>query len=87
MTSDTPGLLLYGRQDCHLCDLAEQMLLQVRPPPHYDKIDIDGNLDLLRHYGSSIPVLRASATGAELHWSFTVDSLQRWLTSQQQQAS
>ncbi len=80
-------LMLYSRQHCHLCDLAEQMLLALDPQPVYRKIDIADDVQLLRQYGSAIPVLRAVSTAAELRWPFTADSLLSWLLRQQQMAS
>ncbi len=73
--------LLFGRDDCHLCDLAEQVLLQSATPLPYRKVNIDDDLVLLRKYGTSIPVLRAESAAAELHWPFTAKSLQHWLQS------
>jgi hypothetical protein len=77
-----PELILYGRRDCHLCDLAEQLLQQTRPQQDYRKVDIETDLHLLRRYGSVIPVLYARTTAAELRWPFDAASLQRWLTQQ-----
>ena len=78
-----PELILYGRRDCHLCDLAEQLLQQTRSQQDYRKVDIDADLHLLRRYGSVIPVLCARTTAAELRWPFDAASLQQWLTQQQ----
>ena len=78
-----PELILYGRRDCHLCDLAEQLLQQTRSQQDYRKVDIDADLHLLRQYGSVIPVLCARTTAAELRWPFDAASLQQWLIQQQ----
>ncbi|GAB4115355.1 MAG: glutaredoxin family protein [Wenzhouxiangellaceae bacterium] len=83
MNINEPDLILYGRQDCHLCDEAEQLLQQLASPPHYAKVDIDGQLALLRAYGPRIPVLRARASSAELQWPFDAAGLQRWLAQWQ----
>jgi len=72
-------LILYGRHDCHLCDVAEQLLQQLEPEPAYAKVDIDGQLDLLRAYGNSIPVLRAVGNSEVLCWPFDAAAVQCWL--------
>lgn len=83
MNTAKPELILYGRHDCHLCDLAEQVLQQIEPRREFDKINIDDDLALLRRYGNAIPVLRVNTGMAELHWPFTTASLQRWLQQQE----
>jgi len=83
MNNTEPDLILYSRQDCHLCDEAEQLLQQLASPPSYTKVDIDGQLALLRAYGQRIPVLQARASRAELRWPFDAAGLQRWLAQSQ----
>ena len=61
-------LMLYQRDDCHLCDLALDVLAQARVPD-FDSVFIDGNAELEARYGDRVPVLRAQ-DGRELGWPF-----------------
>ena len=67
-------LVLYGRADCHLCDLAEREVadllkagaaagLQLRC------VDVDESPELAARYGLRVPVLRCP-DGSELDWPF-----------------
>lgn len=72
------GLILYQRDDCHLCDLALEVLAQARAPA-FDSVFIDDDDALEMRYGTRVPVLRESASGAELEWPFDADGVRRWL--------
>ncbi|HEV2606558.1 MAG TPA: glutaredoxin family protein [Xanthomonadaceae bacterium] len=61
-------LILYQRDDCHLYDLALDVLAQARVPD-FDSVFIDGNGELEARYGERVPVLRTEA-GRELGWPF-----------------
>ena len=61
--------VLYGTSACHLCELAEAMLL-ARPGVAFDTVDISESDELFERYGLLIPVLR-HPDGRELHWPFT----------------
>jgi len=61
-------LTLYQRDDCHLCDLALDVLAQARVPD-FDSVFIDGDAELEARYGERVPVLRTGA-GQELGWPF-----------------
>jgi hypothetical protein len=63
------GLILYQRDDCHLCDLALEVLAAARVP-EFDSVFIDGDAALEARYGVRVPVLRNDATGVELDWPF-----------------
>ena len=65
-------LVLYQRDDCHLCDLALDVLAAARVPD-FDSVFIDEDEALEERYGARVPVLRNDATGAELDWPFNVD--------------
>ena len=73
-----PRYLLYQRDDCHLCDLALEVLALARAP-EFDSVFIDGDAVLEARYGDRIPVLRDAARGLELDWPFDVDGLRRFL--------
>ena len=64
-------LTLYQRDDCHLCDLALEVLAAARSP-EFDSVFIDGDEALEQRYGVRVPVLRDQRSGAELDWPFDV---------------
>jgi glutaredoxin len=76
MTSDE-SLILYTRAGCHLCEVAAAMLeaagLEWRPA------DIDSSSELMRAYGTRVPVLRRSDTGEELDFPFDPSDLVRFV--------
>ena len=73
-----PQFILYQRDDCHLCDLALEVLAAARVP-EFDSVFIDGDEPLEARYGARIPVLRDQARGMEVDWPFDADQLKRWL--------
>ena len=70
--ANTVPLVLYQRDDCHLCDLALDVLAAARVPD-FDSVFIDEDEALEERYGARVPVLRNDATGVELDWPFDVD--------------
>jgi hypothetical protein len=76
------ALVLYGTSACHLCELAEDMLLDVqtlRPGLQFEKIDIANDDQLIERYGVRIPVLKRLSDDAELGWPFDDFTLREWL--------
>ena len=71
-------LILYQRDDCHLCDLALEVMARARVP-EFESVFIDADAQLEQRYGARVPVLRTMASGAELDWPFDVDRLRQWL--------
>ena len=71
-------LILYQRDDCHLCELALDLLARARAP-EFDSVFIDGDAALEVRYGERVPVLRDVARGRELEWPFDVGRLRGWL--------
>ena len=61
-------VLLYTRPDCHLCELAEPMLED--SGVNWQAVDIETDLNLIRKYGSHIPVLYRADIDRELFWPF-----------------
>ena len=53
------GVTLYTRVGCHLCDIAKDVLDDVRRerPFELTTIDIDTDPDLVRMYGEEVPVV------------------------------
>lgn len=77
-TGPGPRLTLFQRDDCHLCDLALEVLAAARVP-EFDSVFIDEDEALERRYGVRVPVLREEASGAELQWPFDVERVQVFL--------
>ncbi|MGO3126599.1 MAG: glutaredoxin family protein [Luteimonas sp.] len=76
MTAST--LILYQRDDCHLCDLALDVLANAGVPA-FDSVFIDDDPALEDRYGVRVPVLRDASDGRELDWPFDADAARRWL--------
>jgi hypothetical protein len=74
-----PALQLFQRDDCHLCDLALEVLAQARTP-EFESVFIDGDDALEARYGMRVPVLRDDR-GRELDWPFDADGLRGWLAA------
>lgn len=62
-------LVLYQRDDCHLCDQALAVLAAARAP-EFASVWIDGDDALETRYGTRVPVLHDDASGRELDWPF-----------------
>ena len=78
-------VLFYTTEHCHLCELAEALLVQtpIDPPIPVDVVDIAQSEDLVTRYGTRIPVLRRDDTGQELDWPFTQGELLAFLDRKQ----
>ena len=63
--------ILFQRDDCHLCDLALEVLAQAAFP-EFDSVIIDDDAALEAAYGDRVPVLRDAASGVELDWPFDI---------------
>ena len=73
-------LVLYQRDDCHLCDLAIDVLAQARAPD-FSSVFIDNDNALEARYGERVPVLREEESGRELDWPFDAARLREFLTA------
>ncbi|WP_368561748.1 glutaredoxin family protein [Pseudoxanthomonas sp. UTMC 1351] len=71
-------LILYQRDDCHLCDLALEVLAAARVP-EFGSVFIDEDDELEERYGMRVPVLRREDTSAELDWPFDQEKLRAFL--------
>ena len=71
-------LVLYQRDDCHLCDLAIDVLAQARAPD-FSSVFIDNDNALEARYGERVPVLREEESGRELDWPFDAARLNGFL--------
>ena len=76
MTVSEP-LILYSREDCHLCDLVASMM--DRAAVAWRPVDIDGDPELARKYGIYVPVLLHPGSGRELFFPFDEEALSQFL--------
>ena len=72
-------LILFQRDECHLCDLALGVLAAARAP-EFASVWIDGDDALEQRYGERVPVLRDDSGDRELNWPFAVDELRAFLS-------
>ncbi|HET7843414.1 MAG TPA: glutaredoxin family protein [Xanthomonadales bacterium] len=61
-------ITLYGREDCHLCEIAAEAL-RGAGIEGVEEVDVGWSGELARRYGTRIPVL-VREDGAELAWPF-----------------
>lgn len=73
-----PDLTLYQRDDCHLCDLALDVLAEAGAPA-FDSVWVDDAPELQHRYGSRVPVLRDACDGRELDWPFDAAAVHAFL--------
>jgi hypothetical protein len=66
-------LILYSRPECHLCDVAAELLAGLGLT--WQSVNIDNDEDLIRRYGIRIPVLQRSDTGEVLFWPFDAEKV------------
>ena len=66
------SVVLYSRSGCHLCDQARDVIVSVRArePFVFEEVDIETDDDLLRDYGTRIPVVTVDG---EERFEITVD--------------
>ena len=68
------SLILYQRDDCHLCDLALLELARAGVND-FESVFIDDDPALQARYGLRVPVVSGLANGAELDWPFDAAAL------------
>ena len=73
-----PGFLLFQRDDCHLCDLALEVLAAAGVPD-FDSVFVDGQARLEEQYGTRVPVWRDELNDRELDWPFDVEELRAFM--------
>ena len=68
-------MILYTRPGCHLCDVARETVLSLRPRLGFafDEVDIEADEELELEYGIRIPVVEIDGEEA---FEVTVDPLQ-----------
>ncbi len=77
-----PECRLFGTVGCHLCEVAESVLMPlVEHGLLVELVDIAEDEHLAEAYGLRIPVLRRVDNGAELDWPFDTEQVAGFLTS------
>ena len=75
-----PECQLFGTLGCHLCEVAEALLVPfVEHGLLVELVDIAEREDWVEQYGLRIPVLRRNDTGAELNWPFDAEQVVTFL--------
>lgn len=76
-------IILYTKLNCHLCEEAYQMLIELTLdiPLEIDMVDISHahNHHLLDDYAERIPVLAKVDADAELEWPFSLEDIRAYL--------
>lgn len=66
-----PACQLFGTLGCHLCELAEEVLMPFAAAGvQIELVDIAEREEWVEAYGVRIPLLRRLDSGAELGWPF-----------------
>ena len=76
-----PECQLLGTLGCHLCELAEDVVMPLVLDNGLlvELVDIDDSEETVEAYGLRIPVLRRVDTGAELDWPFDTEQVAHFL--------
>lgn len=75
-----PECQLFGTLGCHLCEVAEALLMPlVEHGLLVELVDIADQQALFDQYSLSIPVLRRCDSGAELLWPFDAEQVVAFL--------
>ena len=69
-------LTLIQRDNCHLCDLAWEVLAEAGVSD-FDPLWIDDDIGLQARYGIRVPVLRNEDSGEEIDWPFAAPAVRQ----------
>lgn len=74
-------LNLYSTSNCHLCELAESLLITLTNnfDLQWTVIEIADDADLLKLYEVKIPVLRRLDNNHEINWPFTLNEITKFI--------
>ena len=69
-------IILYTTAGCHLCELAEALLLQAKQQYSLTIIatEIGDDDELVARYGTTIPVIEFD-NGSQINWPFELDDI------------
>ncbi len=70
------NIILYTTAGCHLCELAESLLLQAKQQNDFLLIstEIADDDELIAQYGTYIPVIEFQ-DGSQLNWPFELNNI------------
>ena len=73
------SIIFYTTDDCHLCELAETLIVQALGGTEIavEVVDIASSADLVQQYGTTIPVL--SKGEQQLCWPFNAEQVASFL--------
>ena len=77
--------ILFTGTDCHLCDVAKQLLKTQLSSDDFDydaqvsEINVKVERDYFHEYGARIPVLKKTLDEAELGWPFDANILKEFI--------
>ncbi|MDF2489560.1 MAG: hypothetical protein K0S77_2182 [Pseudomonas sp.] len=75
-----PECQLFGTLGCHLCEVAEALLMPlVEHGLLVELVDIAQNEAMFERYSLAIPVLRRCDSGEELPWPFDTEQVVAFL--------
>ena len=77
-----PKLIVYGREECHLCQdmILALRNLQAQVSFDFQVVDIDSDPELTARYGDKIPVLFSPSTRQEIcHYFLVLAALDDYL--------
>lgn len=74
-TDDTPLVVLYSTEGCHLCEDAMQLIEDAGYFDQVAVIDIVEHEALITAYGEHIPVLHHLPSNTALFWPFSAQQL------------
>ncbi len=80
MPASKRQLIMYSTLGCHLCDLAEQVILTsgILNNCEVEIMDIAEDDVLIDQYGIRIPVVKDSESSSEIGWPFDAGGLLKW---------
>ena len=71
-------LTLFYQPECHLCDEAEALLRSLGLAGRVTRVNIENDLELLKRYGFTVPVLQREDSCQELLWPFGAEELAKF---------
>ncbi len=77
----TIHLNLYSTSNCHLCELAEALVIEAEHQHdiQYETIEIADDPTLYALYEIRIPILKRLDNHAEISWPFSIENLRQFL--------
>lgn len=76
------NLILYSTSQCHLCELAESLLITylIQHQIKWEIVEISDDVALLEKYELKIPVLKRIDNEIEINWPFNIIDIENLLS-------